>query len=139
MTTAMSGLSKARERGSSTAELAILLPVLLLTTVGIVDFGRIVSARNMLSNAARDATRYASVRSIDSEDPATHEAIRERVIAGLEVLDPAALEVETIWLPTNAPGNSVQVRLAYRFEPISPVMPIGLRRLSASSTMIISY
>jgi len=33
----------------------------------------------------------------------------------------------------------VQVRLAYRFEPISPVMPIGLRRLSASSTMIISY
>ena len=71
MRTAVSGDSKKRERGSSSAELAILLPLLLLTTVGIVDFGRIVSARNMLSNAARDATRYASVRSIDSEDPAT--------------------------------------------------------------------
>ena len=139
MRTAVSGDSKKRERGSSSAELAILLPLLLLTTVGIVDFGRIVSARNMLSNAARDATRYASVRSIDSEDPATLETIRERVVSRLGVLDPAALEVETSWLPTNAPGNSVQISLVYQFEPLSPIMPIGLRTLAASSTMIISY
>ena len=135
----MSDHSNRREHGSSSAELAILLPLLLLTTVGIVDFGRIVSARNMLSNAARDATRYASVRSIDSEDPATQEGIRDRVVSGLGLLDSESLEVEAIWLPTNAPGNSVQVSLVYQFEPISPVMPIGLRTLSASSTMIISY
>ena len=72
----------------------------------------------------------------ESELPAL-ETIRERVVSRLGVLDPAALEVETSWLPTNAPGNSVQISLVYQFEPISPIMPIGLRTLAASSTMII--
>ena len=127
------------ERGASSAELAAMLPVLLLATIGLIDFGRIVSTRNMLSNAAREATRYASVRSIDSEDPVTTEMVREQVMSNLGLLDPEFVTITTTWLPTNAPGNSVQVNVDYDFVPIAPLMPMELLAVNASSTMIISY
>ena len=132
-------LQRRGERGSSSVEMALLLPVLLLVTVGIIDFSRIVSARNMLSNAAREATRYASVRSIDSEDPVTVDMVRNHVLNAIGPLDPQLLTINTSWTPTNAPGNAVRVNLVYDFVPIAPIMPIALLELNASSTMIISY
>lgn len=54
-----------RRRGQSTVELALTLPLLLLLVLGIVDFGRVFVAANVLSHAARDATRYASLNATD--------------------------------------------------------------------------
>jgi Flp pilus assembly protein TadG len=132
-------LQRRGERGSSSVEMALLLPILLLATVGIIEFSRIVSARNMLSNAAREATRYASVRSVDSEDPVTVDMVRNHVLNAIGPLDPQLLTINTTWTPTNAPGNAVQVNLVYDFAPIAPIMPIALLELNASSPMIISY
>jgi len=127
------------ERGASTAELALAMPLLLLVTVGIIDFSRVVSARNMLSNAAREATRYASVRSIDSQDPVTLEMVAGEVMDRIGPLDPDLLTINTSWSPTNAPGGTVQVDLVYNFQPIAPIMPMELLQVTSSSSMIISY
>ena len=52
------------ERGSVILETAIMLLVLLMFAFGIIDFGRVMYVSNSLTNATRDATRWASVQQV---------------------------------------------------------------------------
>ena len=45
---------KARDRGASAVEMALVLPLLLLLLGGIIDFGRLFSASSQLNQAARE-------------------------------------------------------------------------------------
>ncbi|HEX2193415.1 MAG TPA: TadE family protein [Candidatus Limnocylindria bacterium] len=54
-------LRRPGHRGQSLVEFAIILPVFLLIVVGILDFGRVVWATSAVTNAAREAARYAIV------------------------------------------------------------------------------
>ncbi len=68
---------KRRERGQSLAEFAILLPLLLILTLGAIDYGRVYFAYVSVTNAARNGAQYASV----SPDAAADEAgVREAVL-----------------------------------------------------------
>lgn len=55
------------ESGQSMIEFALVLPVLALFLLGIIDFGRIMSANLTVADAARDAARHASIGETDSE------------------------------------------------------------------------
>ncbi|MCL6548402.1 MAG: pilus assembly protein [Alicyclobacillus sp.] len=57
----------ASEDGQSLLEFALVLPVLALLLLGMVDFGRILAAYLMVSEASRDAVRSASVGDSDSQ------------------------------------------------------------------------
>lgn len=48
-------------RGQSLVEFALVLPVFLLILVAVFDLGHVVWANDTLSNAAREAARYAIV------------------------------------------------------------------------------
>lgn len=50
---------RARDRGASAVEFAILLPLLLLVIGGIVDFGRALFTEVIITNAAREGVRAA--------------------------------------------------------------------------------
>jgi hypothetical protein len=47
--------------GQGLAEFALIIPIFALMLFGIVDFGRVIWARNSLENAAREGARYAIV------------------------------------------------------------------------------
>lgn len=49
------------ERGASAAELAIVLPVLLLVIGGIIDFGRAFAAQMAITQAAREGARMVAL------------------------------------------------------------------------------
>jgi Flp pilus assembly protein TadG len=49
-----------RERGQSLAETGIVLLLLVVLTMGIIDFGRMLMLANMITSATRDAARVAS-------------------------------------------------------------------------------
>lgn len=59
------GAALARRRsggsGQGLAEFAFIIPMFLMMMFGIVDFGRVIWARNSLENAAREGARYAIV------------------------------------------------------------------------------
>lgn len=59
--------TKDGDKGQSLVEFALVLPVLALFLMGIIDLGRIVSAQLIVSEAARDAARYASVGNGDMQ------------------------------------------------------------------------
>jgi len=50
----------ARERGSAMAELAVILPLLLVTTVGLVDFGRAAYEAIDVENGAHAGASYGA-------------------------------------------------------------------------------
>lgn len=50
------------ERGSTLLEFAIVIVLLVTMIFGIVDFARALYAYHFVANAAREASRYASVR-----------------------------------------------------------------------------
>ena len=55
-----------RERGVSSVEVALMLPFLLLVTMGIVDLGRIMYFQVGVQEAAQEGVVYAS---IEPDDP----------------------------------------------------------------------
>jgi len=126
-------------RGATVAEFALLTPVLFLLSIGALELGRAVWAKHALTYVARDAARYASVRSTNSDDPATADKIASRVRSEIVGMDPADVGVEVIWKPGNQPGGSVQVRLAYEFRPATRLLPFSTVQLTSQSEQTISY
>jgi Flp pilus assembly protein TadG len=53
---------QSRERGSALVEFALVLTALFMMVFGIMDFSRAIYAYHFVSGAAREATRFASVR-----------------------------------------------------------------------------
>jgi Flp pilus assembly protein TadG len=54
-----------RERGSALIEVAIVLPILLVLTMGMLDFGRAFHTKSLLDQAAREGCRVAVVTGPD--------------------------------------------------------------------------
>lgn len=59
------------EKGTSSLELALVLPMFLMLIVGSVDFGRAIVLYNMASQAARDGARAAQVMVVSSDKDLT--------------------------------------------------------------------
>jgi Flp pilus assembly protein TadG len=60
-----------RANGQALVEFALVIPILLMLMMGIFDFGRLMFALVNISNATREASRYASVPGPDDENPQT--------------------------------------------------------------------
>jgi len=60
------------ERGSALLEFAFAFTILMTLIFGIMDFSRAMYAYHFLSDAAREATRYASVRGSTSTTACTN-------------------------------------------------------------------
>jgi len=50
---------KGNQRGSAVVEAALIIPILLMFLIGILEFGRAYNEYQVLTNAAREACRYA--------------------------------------------------------------------------------
>lgn len=79
----------ASRHGQSLVEFALILPLLLLLTLGIVDTARLFTATVALSNGVREAALYAS------EPPNFSDTtmIRSRLLETADVLEPGRTAV----------------------------------------------
>ena len=126
-----------RNRGGTLVESALVLSVFLLFTFGIMDFGRLLYAYNFCSFAARDATRYASVRGSTSSSPATASTVQTFVTGLATGLTAASLTVTTSWSPDNTPGSTVTVTVKYAYTPmVAMYLPSALSVASQSKATI---
>lgn len=106
------------ERGAAAVEMAFVLPVLLLLIFGIIDYGRLLNAQIMMTEAAREGARVAALGLDD-------DAIEDRVQTATTGLSPA-LEVGSGIAVTACPSDAeadddATVDLSYDFEFITPV------------------
>ena len=134
------------ERGQALLETALVLPVVLLISVGIFEFGRAYQLVQVLTNAAREGARIAVMYGTNEAD------IRARVTAYLDAGQVPAnggmtIDVNqsaTIVVGTGtASASVVTVNYPYTFMVLNPVANLvvhgtttgGPITLSASAEM----
>lgn len=107
-------LTRRGDQGSAAVEFALVLPVLLLLLFGIIDFGRMLSAKITLTEAAREGARAAAL--VDAD------AGRERAIesAGNLAVAPQ-IDEPCPESPDPSESGSVTLTLTHQFEFITPI------------------
>ena len=112
------------EAGTALLETAVTLPLLLLVSVGIFEFGRAFQTWQVLTNAAREGARVAVL-----PNPATgavESRVRDYIVAGqlpspssasVSVNRNAVLSIGT----ANASASVVTVQYPFNFIVLNPV------------------
>ncbi len=140
-------LTRARqERGAALIETAFIMPLLLLLSVSVFEFGRAFQYWQVLTNAAREGARIAVL-------PGTSDAaITSRVQAYLSTGQLAQPASATIAIARNdqisigastAPASTITVSYPFQFMVLQPVAQLVVSgstvgeaiSLTASSTM----
>lgn len=151
-----------REEGSALVETAVSISVFLLALFAIVEFGFAIYTYNLVSNAARIATRYAVVRGsnscvIQSNFPncnLTTSTPLQTYVQGLGYpgINSNNLTVNAMWLSPgttsgtwvtcagicNNPGDAVQVTVNYNFPLMIPFWKTTTLTVSSTSVMEIN-
>jgi Flp pilus assembly protein TadG len=148
----MKNHSKAKsERGSELVEFAFAITILFALMFGIIGFAQEAYAYHFVSNVAREATRYASVRgstcTLLTDCPITDLEIESYVKnlapmginAGQLVVTPAAINPGgSCTGVAYSPGCAVQVNVKYPFVFLS-VLHLPTLNISSTSQMVISH
>lgn len=118
-------------QGQALVEFALVLPVLLLLTVGAMEFGLAINQYIVLTEAAREGARSAALG-------ATNTTITSVVNAAVSEIGTSQLTVTISPSSTRVSGNSVTVTVAKPVQAITPLMspffPTGFT-LQGSATM----
>ena len=111
------------ERGSSLIEVALTLPLLLLITAGIFEFGRAYQTQQVLTNAAREGARVAVL----PNQPAGAAETRTRLyltVGQLPYAADATIDVTSTTISiggVTTPGSKVTVSYPYSFMVLQPI------------------
>lgn len=100
------------ERGTALIEFALILPLLLVVTIAVVDFGRAFFVKNVLEQAAREGVRLRAVTS--SSDSAL---VTQRVN---QVAGPANVTITNVLIEGPTPAKQVHVKVTAEFNWIFP-------------------
>jgi Flp pilus assembly protein TadG len=127
------------ERGAAMVEFALVSTLVFIPIVfGIVEFGRVVWAKNMVTAAAREGVRYAIVHGSSPGGTIADSASIATYVKNRTQLSP--LTVRSAW--SNAakdPGDTVTVTVEYSYTPLVTVRGLGAKLVSGRSKQVISF
>jgi Flp pilus assembly protein TadG len=109
------------QRGNALIETAITLPILLLVSVSIFEFGRAYQTWEVMTNAAREGARIAVL------DGTTDSDVRARVnqyldIGGLSTQPDGNITVlRNVPLTSTSTASQVQIDYPFAFMVLNPV------------------
>jgi Flp pilus assembly protein TadG len=146
------------EAGASMVEAAFSFVILLAVMFGIFQMSIALYSYHYVSEAAREATRYAAVRGSACSSLTNCKATSAQIqtyIRGIAFpgINSSNLSVTSTWLsasatqPTtwsacnnqcNAPGNEVKVVVTYSFPSGIPFLGVSTISVSSTSQMVIS-
>src|SRR5260370_39776351 len=128
----------------------VVVPTLVVI-FGMISFAMTISSYSFLSNAARDAVRYAIVHGSKSTSPATSDVIQTFVRNKAQGLSPTSITVSSCWNPqappnqcpgptgNNAPGKPVSVTVSYSIHPLDPFAEVTLPLSTSPQILITSH
>jgi len=137
------------ERGAALVEFALALPLLLVVIAGIVDFGFTFQRYEIITNAAREGARMASLPGYDQTS--VDNRVRAYVAAGLGVnpsvlagampsgavtLTPGTLDIPVGGATKTVPTALVTVTFRHNFMLLGPIL--GLINKSWGSSIVLT-
>jgi Flp pilus assembly protein TadG len=129
------------QKGAALLETAITLPIILLISVGIFEFGRAYQTWQILTNAAREGTRVAIITG--STDTQVSDAVKAYMKSGkLGAATSATVTVERN-VPFNATATASRITVSYpfNFSVLNPVVRLvskGSSTGQGTTTMVAS-
>ena|SRR5258708_1367817 len=134
---AISNLRTRRQRGSAMLEGAIISLGFMAIILGVMDFGRMVWSYTLISEAAREATRYAIVHGSASGHQASTDTIKGVVTSTAIGLSSSSITTNVTFSPDQSAGSTAKVEVNYSFTPVAPYIPSGTITLRSTSQMVI--
>jgi len=127
------------ERGSALLETALTLPLMLLVSVGIFEFGRAYETWQILTNAAREGARVAVLPG--TTVPNVQQRVVDYMTAGqLSNANTATVAVNAVQISIGAAGNvsasQVVVSYPFSFIVLNPVARLVVGGSSLGSAPI---
>jgi Flp pilus assembly protein TadG len=119
-------------------EFGLAFLVFFSVVYAIMEFGRVVACYNIISGAAREGVRYATVHGSSSGSVATASDIQDVVRRWAIGMDTSSVVVTTTWTPGNAPGSQVKVKASYTVTPFTGLILKNGITVQSSSQMAIS-
>jgi Flp pilus assembly protein TadG len=116
-------IKRKKERGAALLESAITIPIILLVSVAIFDFGRAYQTWQVLTNAAREGARR-SVITANSEEQIRTTVSNYVATGGLTVDSTHPLDV-TVERSVDLGGMEVSritVQYGFQFVALGPIM-----------------
>jgi Flp pilus assembly pilin Flp len=125
------------ERGGAMVEFALVASLVFIPIVfGIIEFGRSVWAKNMVTTAAREGVRYAIVHGSGSGDPFDSAAVAGYV-EGRTAISPIVVRTISTGLE---PQDTVTVTVSYVYNRLMPIPGIpSTKTITGKSAQIISW
>ena len=120
-------MSKARsELGQALIETALTMPIVLALSISVFEFGRAFQYWQVMTNAAREGARLASLPGTTEDD------VRARVYAYLEggriaSFASATISVDPVEVSIGAdtqPGSKVTVSYPFEFIALQPIVQL---------------
>ena len=110
------------EKGAALVEAAITIPILLLISVSIFEFGRAYQTWEVLTNAAREGARAAVI--VGSTDADVRARVNQYLtIGGLETLGDGNIPINRgVPLVGTSTASQVQVDYPFSFIVLNPVV-----------------
>jgi Flp pilus assembly protein TadG len=100
-----------RDSGEALVEMALVLPILLVLSMGMLDFGRAFHMKNIVDSAAREACRVAVVTAPDK--PAAQGRAND-------ILTAAGITGATTDVSDVQPDKTITVTVTARFTFVTP-------------------
>ena len=114
-------LQRFDEHGVAAAELAILLPVLLLILFGTIEFGMMMYGREVVTNATREGARYGIVAQSPPITAGQMITQATNYLTGTGV-SPASVTF-TVPACCGVTGTPVTLAATYRYPWLIPYIP----------------
>jgi Flp pilus assembly protein TadG len=128
--------------GNAMVEFALVTSLVFIPLVfGVIEFGRLVWAKDMITSAAREGVRYAIVHGTFCDAAgcplADSAAVADTVIARTKL---SPIVVSTQWLHNKIPGDTVTVTVSYVYTPIMKVPAlVSAKTITAKSRQVVVY
>jgi Flp pilus assembly protein TadG len=121
------------QRGSALIETAITIPIVLLVSVAIFEFGRAYQTWQVLTNAAREGARVAVIQG--SSDQRVQDTVRAYLTSG-RITNPASANIN---INRNVPINgadtasSITISYPFNFIVLNPVARLVVRNATVGA------
>ncbi|MFL5303633.1 MAG: TadE/TadG family type IV pilus assembly protein [Polyangia bacterium] len=131
------------ERGTAAVEFSLVVPILVLVTIGTIDAGRMVVAKQMCAYAAIVGARTGVVTATTStsvvQTAATGAApLLHLTASNVTVAVTVGSTAATRTFTARTRGDTVTVTVAYTFTPVIPVLSkLATKNYSVKSAMVI--
>ena len=128
---------KGREAGQSMLEFALAAIIFLTLLLNIMNMGYAIYCYHTISNAAREAVRYAIVRGPNSTTPATIAQIQQIAVNSAIGVNLSTSNVTVSWPSDPRLTSQKDVKVVVNF-PYNLIMPPVNVTLSSTSQMLVS-